>query len=456
MRPLENSCGCENGIHVHVGALDVASFAPKGPREKYVVSASVPEGRPICRGEFVQRVGEYVPLGEELRFALEDVHILDAAELSQGRVGVVFAQGGQTKFKILALENGALALGNTLVLLEDEALEAARVVEVRTDRALVAYNRDAAGVAAVVDLNGRVAALAYTDLWDDDVENICACALSGERVVLSGMRQNANNAGEAWAVCAQVGDTALTLGSHVRVDGGNDVDVYAGGWDMCRADDDAAVLCYHQGLNKPVGFAVLDTQKEKYTDRDLDLAVRLIGECKYAETLPALAAAGLDGGRWLVAYGAAVLTPDRQVVKSALAVEVWGLTRYAAELLWYGCEGERFAASIGAVGAEPNGVGAAITYTGEDVARSIYAECIKGPYAGPGTPLGGHGGFCRVVPISTGKALLVSQREGCGYVQAMEAQVRVIAATRLADGKALSGGGAGEEITVEVVGAPAQ
>lgn len=441
--------GCEPSggpLEIVIGPGTAPSLEVKGYKERALVSAS----GPVCRGEFVRRVAEYAAAGEELRWGLGDVHVLDAAELSRGRVGVVFAQNGATKFKILSLVDGALALGNTLILVEDEAMEAARVIELPDDRAMMIYNRDAAGMAAVIALDGRTASLAYTDIWDDrDPENLCACRMDGDRVVLSGMRQSPGEMGEAWVILATVGADRLTLGTAVRVDGGNDVDVYAGGWSLCRASPSSAVLCFPQALDKPIGFAVLDVDLSDDTGRGL--IVRCVGYGKYAASLPSIAAVGLEGGRWAMAYGVGWLSPDKKVLKSTLALEVWGLTRYAVELMWYGCEDTRYDTSIGAVGMEPNGVGLVCSYTGDNEGRCILLGMLEGPSPGPAVSAGVHNGFCRVIPISVQKALLVTQRSGNGYVCVMEAVERVVPTDVMAHGLALSGGGPGEEITAAMM-----
>lgn len=413
------------------------------------VKATVSASTQVMRGEYVCRVGEYTLLGNELRWGLEDVHILDTAELSRGRVGVVFTQGTATKFKVLAFVNGALALGNTLPLVEDEAVEEAKVIELATNRAMVIYNQDAAGMAAVISLDGRAATLAYTDIWDDrDVANLCACRLQENRALLAGMRLQGDGRGEVYVRLADATDTALKLRKPIRVDGNNDIDVYAGAWALCRASDTTGVLIFPQDMDKPVGFAVIDVDQDKTWGDPGNLIVRCLGQGKYAAALPTIAAAGLEDGRWAMAYGVGWLSADRQVVKSTLALEVWGLTRYAAELMWYGCEDTKYNASIGAVGLEPSGVGLACTYTGDEAGRSILLGMLEGPALGPAVPLGSHGGFCRVVPITVDIALLVTQREGNGYVRLMQAAERVIPCVDNADGIALSGGTSGQQITV--------
>jgi len=435
-------CHCGGEIQVTIGCGAGSNLHPHGGRTKAVVTAS----GSVMRGEFVRRAGEYAPTGDELRWALDDVHILDTAELSQGRVGVVFVQGGQTKFKILALENGALALGNTLILVEDEAVDRAKVVEVPDNRALVLYNQDAAGLGAVVALEGRTATLAYTDIWTEkDVENVCACWLTEDVVLVGGMVQNTAELGEAWIWPVAVKETELSARVGVRVDGGHDTDVYAGAWSLCRVAERTAVLCFPRALDEPVGFAVIDMLEHQFGD---PLTVRCIGHGTYAASLPTISAVGLSEGRWAMAYGIGWLSRDNAVVKSTIALEVWDLSRYAAAPVWYGCEDIRYQAAIGGVALDGAGPALACSYMAEDQGRCIQVGTVQGLAPGPAVPLGAHSGYCRAIPISVTKALLVKQRSGNGYVQLMDAVERVVSTTELAHGIALSGGGPGETITV--------
>ncbi len=411
----------------------------KGVKQNVKVSSSAQ----VMKGEFVQRVLEYAPVGDKLRWGNEDVHILDAVELSSNRVGVVFSQSGQTKFKLLALEN-ALALGNTLVITEDEALESASLLELPDGRAVIAYNQDAAGMLAVIEMDGRTSSLAYTDLWDDrDPENICMCRLTNGRILISGMRQAPGNVNETWVRVVNPKENRILVGEEVRVDDNHDIDVYANGWSMAQVDENTTVLVYPKALDKPVGFAVIDIE-----GNDIP-TIRMTGEGKYASSLPAIQAVGLSNGRWMMVYGIGWLSSDKQVVKSTLAMEVWGLTRYAAELIWYGCEGTRYAAGIGGVSAATNGMGAALTYTGGNEARVALMSLVEAPYPGPAISVGSHDGFCRVVPISASQALLVSQVDGNGLVQVMELIETVIPSETCVHGVAITGGKAGEIITIQ-------
>lgn len=411
----------------------------KGAKKNVKVSSSAQ----VMKGEFVQKVLEYAPVGNRLRWGNEDVHILDAVELSENRVGVVFAQGGETKFKLLALED-TLALGNTLVITEDEALESASLLELPNGRAVIAYNQDAAGMLAVIEMEGRTSTLEYTDLWDDrDPENICMCRLANGRILISGMRQAPSNVNETWVRVVNPKESRIIVGEEVRVDDNHDIDVYTNGWSMVQVDENTAVLCYPKALDKPVGFAVIDVEGNSTP------VIRMTGEGKYASSLPAIQAVGLSNGRWMMVYGIGWLSADKQVVKSTLAMEVWGLTRYAAELIWYGCEGTRYAAGIGGISAATNGMGAALTYTGGDEARVALMSLVEAPYPGPAISVGAHDGFCRAVPISASQAFLVTQVEGDGFVQVMELVETVLPSETCVHGVAITGGKAGDTITIQ-------
>ncbi len=460
----EVEIGCACGVEVDIPAGSVPSPKPQGERVKAVVTSA----GPVCRGEFVHRELEYIPQGDALRWVLEDVRILDAAELSQGRVGVVFTQGGKTKFKVIALADGALALGNTLVLLEDEALEAAALVELGTDRGLVLYARDGDGMGSVITLADRVAKLAYTDIWLDggDPTNLTACVLPEAgwciiSVVLGATTpRDGGHPGECWVWGLKADDKAKSLTQYYllgqRLDIDHDADVYAGAWSMAAVEPRAAVLCYPRALDKPVGFAVLDT--DHLASNGSKLTLRVAGEGSFAASLPCIQAASLGQGRWIMAYAVAWLTQDRTVNKSALAIEAWGLTRYAAERLWYGYDEARYNAGMGGVSVRATPNGAAITYTVEADAKAVYVSTEYGPAPGAAVPLPANSGWCRVVPISVTKAILVYADGGNAYAQYMELAERVEPVTSRVDaelagyidGYALSGGGPGDTITVQI------
>lgn len=420
---------------------DIAAAQVAGTKANAVVSATAR----VCKGEFIQRVLEYTKTGDKLRFAQEDVHLLDAIEVGDEMVAVVFGQAEQTKLKVLAMADGAIALGNSLVVVEDEALESAHLLELADGRLAIAYNQDAAGMLAVVALDGRKATLVYTDLWDDeDPENISLCRLFDGHILLSGVRQAGIHANEAWVTVATPGASTLDVGRAIRVNDDHDVDIYANGWSLAGVDEHTAVLAYPKALDRPVGFAVIDVDSSGVP------AVRLAGEGKYASSLPALQVVGLSERRWMLVYGICWLSADKKVAKSTLAMEIWGLTRYAAELIWYGCEGTRYAESIGCISAAINSRGAALTYTGDREARTALLSLIEAPYPGPAISVGAHDGFCRTVPISQARALLVSQVDGNGYVQALELIETVLPSETCVHGVAISGGDARDTIMVKV------
>lgn len=412
--------------------------APKGVKQTMTVSA----GARVCRSEFVERVLEYAPAGEALRFALEDVHILDAAELSAGRVGVVFAQNGQTKFKLLVADKGTVALGNTLVLRET-AVDYARLVELSEGGALVIYPADGVGYADKISLDGRVSALAWSDTWDgDDPQNACVAELSGGRLLLTALR----NDGEAWAVIATENGSknGLRLGDAVRLALDCDKDSYAGAWALCAVDGDSGALCFPRGDGQSLGVAVLEALDEAVT-------VNYAGHLTYKGALPAADCVALGRGKWLVAYGVSYQDTSAELTKSLLAAEVWGLTRHGAERLDYGCDDVRVGESLGGVAAENAGVGVAVSFSAETAGRCMYLAAVEGVTAGHGAPTEAHGGFCRVVPVTAREAICVVQRDGNGYGGLWTLAERVIPATRdFAHGIAVSGGAAGEEITVVV------
>lgn len=83
-----------------------------------------------------------------------------------------------------------------------------------------------------------------------------------------------------------------------------------------------------------------------------------------------------------------------------------------------------------------------------------------GPAPGAAVTLPQHGGYCRVVPISMTKAILVWEAGGNAYAQYMVLEERVIPVKSalvkigngLIDGLALTGGEANEVITIQIPG----
>lgn len=139
----------------------------------------------LYRGDRVRACKEFTA-GEQIRFATGDVKILAAVQPTEGgfkdnpinqynAIAVLFTQNGQTKLKTVHIKTG-IALGNTVVILEDEALTAASMVMGQDHRCYIAYNRDGDGVLTAVRCGeDRVNEILWTDLWMDggDPENIC-------------------------------------------------------------------------------------------------------------------------------------------------------------------------------------------------------------------------------------------------------------------------------------------
>lgn len=477
---------CQRQVLVEVGHtqnvgvdLTLGHIPTPEPVTGVKATATVTSTGPVYKGEFVHRELEYIAKGEALRWVMDGVKILAAAELSEGRVGVVFTQNGKTKFKTIAIENDAVALGNTLTLLDDEELEEAVLVELASGRAACIYEQDGDGMAAVITLDGRAAALDYTDIWSDGGEaaNLTACVLpSGWLLISATLRQRlpdiGGNPGECWVwgVAEDAAKKTISGGYLVpeRMDGNNDTDVYAGAWSMAAVDDFTAVLTFPQALDLPVGFAVIDIDRTDGQGGGIDF--RLISHGKYANSLPTLQTVGLSLGRWLTAYGVCWLSADKTVNKSGLAFEVWGLSRYAAELLWYGCDETRYRASMGNISAASAGPNAAaITYTGSaqgadgsytDETKAVYMGLEGGPAPGAAVTLPQHSGFCRLAPISVTKAILLWSADGNGYAQYMALEERVMPVKDalvnpgygLIDALALTGGESNATITIQTPG----
>lgn len=459
---MERKCGCD--VEVTVSGQTVLVTIPpnpavginpyNGPMESAVVSQSAS----VCVGEFVRKVIEYAPPGDTLRILMEDVQVLDAVELSRGRVGVVFTQKGKTKFKVVSLESGALTMGNTLVLVDDEAVSTAALVEIDVNRAAVLYTYEELGTVSIITLDDRSASLAYTDAWcEGDPTNICACAMGDGSFLAAAMLRGvtpAGNPGEmlAWQMrTVDTGGGKVQATSRARIDADCDVDEYTHAWSLSAVTDTTAVLAFFRATDKPVGFAVLDV------DRYAPIAVRIIGTGKYATSLPCIQTAPLGRGRWLMAYGVSWL-PKSGLVRSALAVEIWGLTRYAVELGWYGCDDVAYDTGLGAVSALPAGAGAGvgISFTplaekGAAVGKSLFMALDDGgPSPGATISLVAHDGFCRVVPISQTRAILLWQADGNAYARALQLEERITPSSTLIHGLAVTAGGPGEKVSLRV------
>jgi len=187
--------------------------------------------------------------------------------------------------------------------------------------------------------------------------------------------------------------------------------------------------------------------------------------------LPCTQVVALGGhGVFALVYGVCWHSKAGNMTKTSLAVEVWSLTRYAAELLIWALEDVRYGLGLGGVSACWSGAGCAITYFGDRIDQeetkvqaqaSLFDFTGDGPVGGPPIPQGALNAYCRAVPINLRWALRVDQREGCGYVQLLEAVERVVPAAggaagqgpvygRYVHGLALREGGPEEEITITV------
>lgn len=444
-------------IEIQIGPCAVKpEDYPAGERRKETVSSTAR----VMRGEFVQQVTEYIQQGQELRWGNEDVHILAAEPLSRGRTGVVFVQGGVTKFKVLALDNGDLALGNALAL-TDEALPAASLVSLTPTRCVVVYNpecslewdyKNHANVYFVqmVELDGRTATLgqSYTMGTNEKYApyNITACRINDTEIAVCFCQGNQGNTGEAMVGIIRIENDRWYTTSFIRVDLPNDVDEYAGAWSIQMVSETAAVVSCFSGYDQPIAFAVIDMEGININNRQL--RVRCIGHGKYAASMPCSQVVALPGGVFGLVYGIAWLSADKTVVKSTVALEIWALTRYAAELLWYGCEDTRYQAAVGGISALATAQGLAVSYVVDNTAHNFLVRLGSNPQPGPVIAQGTVDAFVRVVPIGPTRALEVLQRGGCGYVRLLESVDRVIPTHDRFDGVALTGGEAGDTVTV--------
>ncbi len=160
------------GINGVIEGLD--GMAPTKGTTRYV---KVSKEGTLYRGDRV-RVCQEFTAADQLRFAMGDVKILATAQSavsSVSRIAILFTQNGQTKLKTVDM-GSEMAMGNTLVILEDEALTDASMVMVQNGRCYIAYNRDGDGVLTAVKCGAnRLNELMWTDIWMDggDPENIC-------------------------------------------------------------------------------------------------------------------------------------------------------------------------------------------------------------------------------------------------------------------------------------------
>lgn len=420
-------------MEISAGHLSIPPFDIKGQARPAKVSAA---GN-VYRGEFIKIVHELERV-DELRFALEGVSILDTAPLGGGRVGVVFAREGSTWFKIIK-HDGELMLGNTLQLV-DEPLERAMVVGLSDTLAAVLYNADAAGQVAVVKLTDRAAELAYTDVWDvEDPVNITAAALDGSRILAGGVRQPE---GKAHYTTITLGAAAATVAGDCLLAAEYDDDEYARGWALTALGDSVAVASYFHSHNEPVGLAVLDVLESGPT-------VRWTGKCVYLGALPCVSLTSLGSGLFAAVNGLARVDATGNVVKTALACEIWRATEFGALPCWYAVEGTDYDVNVGLASVLPTKSGLTLSYSADGVAKSMLVDLsARGPEGGPSVGHGNFGNYCRAVPINNTYAVLVTQRDGNGYAAVMRRVETVISAEGEADGVAKTGGGPGSTITI--------
>lgn len=432
----DTSHACRKPLDIKVGGWDVPPFDVKGKTTKAKVSAA---GN-VYAGEFVQRVHELEQV-EELRFALDGVKILAAAPIGDKRVGVVFTRDGSTWFKVLKYDGGLL-LGNTCAVVEG-VLEAAVVVGMSDTTAAVLYNADAAGQIAVLKLTDRLAELVYTDLWDVcDPTNITASALDGTHLLAGGVRQEREHAGQATYTSVAIGESKVTLGGEVQLAAQYDEDEYAGAWALAALTPTVAVASYFDSHAAPIGLAVLDVEAGKPT-------IRWTGKCVYLGSLPCTSLTNLGGGWFAAVNGLARVDATGKVVKTALSCELWQVTEFGARPCWYATEGTDYSVNVGLASVLPARDGLVLSYSAEGVAKSMLVDVTeRGPDGGPAVGHGGFEEFCRVVPVGNTFSLLVTQREGSGYVTALRRVETVVSAEGTAEGVAKTGGGPGATISV--------
>lgn len=163
----------------------IAGLDGMAPTDGTTRTVKVSKNGSLYRGDRVMACQEFTA-GEQLRFATGDVKVIATAKSGIGamgdteidqtaRIAILFTQNGQTKLKTVDM-TAETAMGNTLVILEDEALTSASMVMDHHNRCYIAYNRDGDGVVAAVKCGqNRVNELLWTDLWMDggDPENIC-------------------------------------------------------------------------------------------------------------------------------------------------------------------------------------------------------------------------------------------------------------------------------------------
>lgn len=467
------------------GLLDLAAkvegLVPQLNGEEREVRVSSAGG--IFANDPVTLCREFAP-GTPVRFAQGNTKLLATASAPHAGVNaILYTQDGATKLKLFWLTTSAgepsLRLGNTVVLLEDEALtQGAVCMSPDGKTCYVAYERDGDGMIQVVTTNMTTYAsqVTATDIWADGggPENIVVAAgetyiaLCCTRLPQGSTRDPDRKAAlltlhvatdDAGTVSVAIdGEAVLTAATYPALYGMTySKDSYAHGWAVAVYAD-TVYLTYPKAGGQGRGILVAALQDSAYIPLGYcDCPVQdSVPSAQLAEQLTqdAYGIAGVVS----LAHGVTRLNKAGQT-ESLLALELW--VRQAGDarpmLLALGEEGVRYnelitmvcSGSMGATGGFA-GYGMQDPYGGVYRMLGMALELRPdGVVGGPSVEVGTFFGYGAILPGDATHAAYVYELGGSGYIRPLRQRAVASRATKgSGDARALEGGQSGERIRV--------
>lgn len=441
----------------------------------------------IFRGDPVVLCREFVP-GEAIRFALGgNAKILDTASApNAGANAICYTQNGQTKLKMFYLQTTltgepSLRLGNTVILMEDKAMEQATVCLSQDAKdCYVFYNLNGDGLVKKVSVSSAAGYchVTGTDIWMDggNPENITA-ACGPERIAVCCTRlpegKTQDDEREAVlltlrVVTGKAGAGALAIDREAVLAAKEypalhglvyDTDGYAHGWSMA-AYADTVYLTYPKPNGMGRGVLVATLQEVSYTNITRQEYIPTgYTDCPIQGSVPSAqlsgqspnTAYGVAGGVTL-AHGVTRLNGQGQI-ESMLAMELW--VRQAGDdrplLLWAGEEDVSYGESISmACSGNMGEKGGFAGYARDKSMMGIaFAFRPDGAVGGPSLTLGTFTGYGVILPGDQTHAAFVYDYAGDGFIKPLrQRSVAIRAAVGNADAIAMVSGKPGDTIQV--------
>lgn len=450
----------------------------------------------LYRGDRLRQCMEFTA-GEQLRFATGDVKIITTAQfgtVGQTRIAVLFTQSGQTKLKTIDISD-EMAMGNTVVILEDEALTTASMVIVNNSRCYIAYNRGGDGVMTAVKCgDNRLNELLWSDLWMDggDPENICLAVepyYEEAAVCCTRLPQGSTNDTEREAVLLDmslptggseisgpIGEILLTAQAQPALYGIDySKDSYAKGWGMeyvhyWYEEPDSEELCNSLLITYPTSNeyrrGIIHVRRDRSAENQEEPAgpSKVMGYqvSQVYGSLPCVEMQRVHTGNDMVAV-AVIHGVTKQfgedgagTTKSRAEMELYTVARDTDKpcLLWWRATDNWYNTNISNVstGHLRDGVLYLAFARGTEVYAAL-VELRKGDSVqGPVVKVGAFGTFAAVETVNSNKAALIyDTAAGDGYLRILQSAI-VVAETDgyHFDGTALESGGVGETIRADM------